>query len=61
MTARITSSSVAIGVATAFIALAALLSFADDRSDTAAWHLRGTITPGDAGEPARLPAAPKRV
>ena len=61
--ARAASASLAIGVATAFIALAALLSFADDPSDhVAGWRLRGTIAPdGAGGAPARLPAAPKRA
>ncbi len=60
---RAASASIAIGVATAFIALAALLSFADDPSDhVAGWRLRGTIAPdGVGGAPARLPAAPKRA
>ncbi len=58
--ARAASSSVAIGAATAFIALAALLSLVDEPANhVAGWRLRGTIAPG--GVPSALPEAPKRA
>ena len=61
--ARVASSTVAVGVASAFVALAALLSFTDEPADQApGWRLRGTIAPeAGGGRPARLPAAPKRA
>ncbi len=60
---RAASFSIAVGVATAFIALAALFSLADEHANNlAGWRLRGTIAPGAPnGLPAQLPAASKRA
>ena len=60
---RVPSASVAIAVATAFIAFAALFSFTDDHSNRGdAWRLRGTLAPDDGlHRAAQLPVAPKHV
>ena len=63
MRLALTTTRASSGVASAFIALAALLSFIDEPSDrVAGWRLRGTIAPTDTGGgSAPLPAGPKGV